>query len=99
MKNFIELWRNISLEVEKETGIFVTVRVNMGKVVYQTEKGCPDDGEDVLILQGTRNPFHTTESTKWREAVINIVEEIKIKMKQVTVQIIFQPIELVYIKS
>lgn len=99
LKNFVELWRSVSLEVEKKSGIFVTVRVNTGKVVYQTEKGCPEGGEDVLILQGTRNPYHTADSEKWREAVLTIVEEVKAELKQTTVQLIFQPIDLVFMKS
>lgn len=96
---FINVWREAALNIEKELGIFVTVRLNTGRVVYQTEKGCPINGEDVLILQGTRNPYYNTDPNKWRHAVISAVEKIKSKFGQVTIQVIFQPIELTYMKS
>ena len=99
LEYFAKLWSGIALKVEKELGIFVPVRANSGKVIYQAEKGCPEGGEDVLILQGTRNPYHTADSGKWREAVVTIVEEVKAELKQTTVQVIFQSIDLVFMKS
>lgn len=99
IKRFVDTWQELASAFEKEHGVYVTTRFSLGKVVYSKEKGCPDSGEDILILQGTRNPYHSADSATWRQGVLSIIEEIQKRFEQVTVQVLFQPIELVYLKD
>ena len=69
------------------------------KTVYSTQKGCPSGGEDTFIITGVRNPYYQADKLKWKEIVINVSNELRKELKQVTAYLIFQEVEFHYLRN
>ena len=92
-KKYIE----IAERIYSTTGIFISAVVSTSKCLYHTEWGCPQNGEDTYTFQGIRNPSFCKDDSKWREAVLLIVTELKKEFKQSTVTIEFSEKDIEYL--
>jgi hypothetical protein len=93
----IKKWREIAYHVEQQAGFFVSAQIHQGKAIYEIERGCPQEGEDIFIIQGIRNPHKITDAEQWRKAVITICQKLKTHFNQKTAYLTFDITSFVYV--
>ena len=91
------VWQEVMEQVAAETDIYVPAIVTSSLAVYSQQHGYPEGGEQVVHFSGTRNPEYCKESDAWKDAVVAIATEMKTRLKQVTSQIDFDEVEMVYL--
>lgn len=92
-----ELWKEIAKKQMNLSGLYISAVINPSKTIYNTEWGCPKGGEDTFTITGEANPEFTPDINKWIEVVGECTRELKKQLKQSTVTIEFQDIQLAYL--
>lgn len=68
-------------------------------VVYHTDRGCPEWGEKIAEISGTRNPEFMKEVEKYKQSVLDVLSLCQEELDQTTSQVEFNDdIEFVYLK-
>ena len=96
INRFNDLYYQISEEVLKESGTFVTAIISKSKVVYP---GSPRRGEKVYFIKGTRNPEFTSDKEKYRKAVNEVARILAILLQQTTYSITWTNCNYNYFKK
>lgn len=96
-KNIEQIYSSIAKKVYEETDIYISAVITKSKMIYNTEWGCPSDGEVVYTISGTRNPEFTKSKYLYKMAVYMIAEELTKILKQSTCTVTFQCVKLAYI--
>ena len=97
-KEFTEKYRTIALEVEEETGIYISCVFYNSRTVYKTEWGCPEEGELTYTLSGSCNR-EFSEPDKYCKALKLLAGKLKAGFEQSTVLLEMVPMEEVYYKG
>ena len=97
-KEFTQKYRSIALEVEEETGIYISCTFYNSRTVYKTEWGCPEDGEFTYTLTGSCNR-EFSDPEKYGNALKLLAEKLKKSFVQSTILLEMVPMEDVYYKS
>lgn len=92
------IWQEKARKIFEETGIYISCVVSASKTVYNTEWGCPVGGEDTVTITTTANPEFVKDMESWEKAVIEVTKLMKQELKQSTVTIEFETVELLYLK-
>lgn len=98
-KRFVEIVRSVCCEVENSTGIYVSLSVRKNIVIYKKEWGCPDNGEEVYVLNAVYNPFYRDDKQKWIRSCLDIQKLLQKRFNQSTVTSVFRKVSVVYSKT
>lgn len=90
IENIGKLFQELQLEVQKETGIYVsTVVKGPNRTVYNTEWGCPAGGEITYNISSVANPEFTPNEDEWKKASLLLMHKARTALKQTTVSVEF----------
>lgn len=86
-------------EIEKRTGIYISIETNITRVHYKNEWGCPNEvtGERCVCIQALRNPKFMNNSVIWKNACIELMKLIKDEWKQSTISVQFFNTDMFYL--
>lgn len=86
-------------ESNKNNYFYISFVVYPCKVFYNKEWGCPDNGENCVILESTANPKFINDFNIWKSCCRKVLCDLKDEFKQSTLSVIFQEAEFEYIES
>lgn len=92
------IWQEIAKREFELNNIYVSAVIKPSKTVYHEEWGCPQKGEETIVLTGVANPEFVDDIEKWKGTVIKLAKELKNQLKQNTLTCEFTEIELHYFK-
>lgn len=78
------------------SGVRASAVVQPGWAIYSNEHGCPVGGEPIVAIWGTRNPAFSPSESAWEESVLRIAGALKARFSQVTCQVEFSDVRMVY---
>jgi hypothetical protein len=102
------VWQEEADKVFAEDGIYVGAVAQFSKTLYAIAWGCPDGGEDTVVLTGLLNPHFLPDSDKgvlgvydqaerkWQEAVRKVTKAVATELEQTTAYLSFQKIDFWY---
>ena len=96
IERFNALYYQIAQKVYDESGVFVTALTYKSRVLYP---GCPERGERVYIIQGSRNEKFTPEPQKYQDAVNLLAMTLASELKQETYSIAWSNTKYSYFKK
>ncbi|MCS4466843.1 hypothetical protein JTS99_12575 [Clostridium botulinum] len=73
------IWQKIAKEEFEKSNIYVSAVIKPSKTVYNQEWGCPENGEETVVLTGVANEEFVDDIEKWKDTVIKLAKELKIK--------------------
>lgn len=92
-----KVWQEKAKEVFNKSQVYISAIISPSNAIYHTDWGCPVGGEIITSITGECNPeFVNVE--KYKENVLDVLNLVKDELKQSTVQITFQEVELFYLK-
>ena len=78
------VYQEIAEELYQETNIYISASIFPAHTLYRTEWGCPDGGEETVVLMGCCNPAFA--HPKGYEAVLRkLAERLKKRFHQRTI--------------
>lgn len=89
---------NISQQYFNEHNIYVTFSIIDSRTFYSNQWGCPNDGEETIIITGVANPSFVSLE-EWKNAVIEFTKEMKKELRQSTCTLEFIGCELIYFNN
>lgn len=95
LHKFNSLYHEIAKKVWEEDGTFVTALIKKARVVYP---GCLR-GEEVYIIEGTRNSEFTPDKAKYKNAVNRVSRILATILKQTTYSITWSTVHYNYFKK
>lgn len=97
MIELTEILKNISVEIEKETTIYISGVLTPVNVLYKTEWGCPVGGEKCYKFESTCNPAFVDSQEIWESSFLQFSQKVKKTFKQSTVTVEFVDVNLQYL--
>lgn len=91
------IYQTIALRVYEKTNVYVSATLAESRTLYATSWGCPLGGESTVTFSGSHNPAFA-EVEAYRNALDEIVRELKEYFKQTTALLEVTPCEIVYYK-
>ena len=88
-------WNELATKVSCGVLPYVQATCVIAKHVYSTACGCPDGGEDVVIVTGVRQI--AVDQSQWKNAVLTIASLLRKRLGQDAAYIEFDDIDLVVI--
>ena len=95
IEKFNSLYYEIAQKVWKEDGTFVTAVIKKSRAVYPD---CPR-GEEVYVIEGTRNEYFTQEPQKYKNAVNRVARILASELEQTTYSITWSATHYNYFKK
>lgn len=92
----LKIWQEIAQEEFETSGIYVTAVIRKSKTIYSKEWGCPEGGEDTIIISGTANPKFIKDLGVWKEKVLYLAAKFKEQFEQESITCEFTRSELYY---
>lgn len=96
IEKFNVLYYKVAEKVFKEDGVFVTALTNKSRVLYPD---CPEGGEKVYVIEGSRNSYFTKEPKKYRDAVNRLARILASELEQETYSITWNNANYSYFKK
>lgn len=93
-----EIWQKIAKEEFEKNNIYISAVIKSSKTIYNEEWGCPQKGEETVVLTGVANKEFVYDVEKWKDTVIKLAKELKKQLKQSTLTCEFIETELYYFK-
>lgn len=93
-----EIWQKIAKEEFEKNNIYISAVIKPSKTIYNEEWGCPQKGEETVVLTGVANKEFVYDVEKWKDTVIKLAKELKKQLKQSTLTCEFIETELYYFK-
>ena len=97
-KAFGEKLQEVQKGVYDETGLYISVVWRPAMVSYHTEWGCPNGGEKVYQITGTRNPEFCQDENVYHKVTELFAKRLMDKFRQSTVTLEWQEVDLIYLK-
>ncbi len=92
------LYQKTAREVFEESGTYISAVCHESRVLYHTEWGCPEGGEYAYTFSGSCNPVFS-EKTAYLEALQQVAQGLRKKLKQATLLLEIVPAHLEYLKD
>lgn len=96
IEKFNSLYYQIAQKVFEENGVFVTAFTYKSRVLYPD---CPEGGEKVYIIEGSRNSYFTKDKVKYKNAVNRLARILVSELEQTTYSIVWQDVKYSYFKK
>ena len=87
------VWQEAAQKEANRSGIFISAVLVEGRVIYASEKGCPETGEFIVQATGVQNPKFYKYESGWKDSVKQVVRDVKAALKQTRVTLFFQAVE------
>lgn len=94
--DFVKLLDEVALNVESDSGLYISFNVLPSITVYKQEWGCPEGGEKTYTLSAIRNPKFNEDSILWKTCCIRILKDLATKLNQSTVTGEFSEVDILY---
>ncbi len=98
-EDMIAQWQRFAEDYANSTGVYVTAHMVPSVVLYPMGSGCPNGGEVIAVIRGTRNPHKCGDFSQWRANVLTIVAGMKSYFRQTTAQVEFTQVDFYYFKD
>lgn len=85
--NINKAWMKYAKEFYEKTQIYVSAISVNGKALYNSDWGCPPEGERTITFNCTANRFFIDDLYTYEEGVLYIAEKLKEEFKQHTITI------------
>lgn len=95
---FCRTYQLCAEEVYGETGVYISANVSPCRSLYRAEWGCPEGGEPVYMLYGTRNPLFC-ERDAFFVALRRLVQMLKAQLRQSTAYLEYWPTQFEYFRE
>lgn len=96
INRFNDLYHQVAEKVFEEENVYVTAIINKVRVIYP---GCPEGGERVYSIRGTRNSFFTKSIEEYKNAVIRVARILATELNQETYSISWSKVNYTYCKK
>ena len=96
IERFNNLYYKIAQEVYDKSGVFVTALTYKSRVLYPD---CPEGGERVYVIQGSRNSYFTPDKAKYKNAVVKLARILASELRQETYSITWSNSSYSYFKK
>ena len=96
IEKFNSLYYQIAQKVFEENGVFVTAFTYKSRVLYPD---CPEGGEKVYIIEGSRNSYFTKDKVKYKNAVNRVSRILASELNQTTFSITWNDVHYNYFKK
>ena len=96
IERFNALYYQIAQKVYDESGVFVTALTYKSRVLYPD---CPEGGEKVYIIEGSRNEKFTPDKAKYKNAVNRVARILASELGQQTFSISWNNIKYSYFEK
>ena len=96
IESFNALYYKIAQEVYDKSGVFVTALTYKSRVLYPD---CPEGGERVYVIQGSRNSYFTPDKAKYKNAVVKLARILASELRQETYSITWSNSSYSYFKK
>jgi hypothetical protein len=97
LTDFAESLISAAVNVQAETGVYVSATVAPVRTTYSHDWGCPQGGERCYEIKGTLNP-QFGEPEAYKNAVLKLCKKLKEQYKQSTLSVVFTESELEYLQ-
>ncbi len=86
-------------KIFEATWVYISASIKDANAVYHTDRGCPEWGEKIAEVNGTRNPEFMKDVEKYKQAVLDVLSLCQEELDQTTAQVEFSDdVEFVYLK-
>ena len=96
IESFNALYYKIAQEVYYKSGVFVTALTYKSRVLYPD---CPEGGERVYVIQGSRNSYFTPDKAKYKNAEVKLARILASELRQETYSITWSNSSYSYFKK
>lgn len=96
IEKFNSLYYQIAQKVFEENGVFVTAFTYKSRVLYPD---CPEGGEKVYVIEGSRNSYFTKDKVKYKNAVNRLARILATELEQMTYSITWNNVKYSYFKK
>ena len=96
IEKFNSLYYQIAQKVLEENGVFVTALTYKSRVLYPD---CPEGGEKVYVIEGSRNSYFTKDKAKYKNAVNRLARILATELEQTTYSITWNDVHYNYFKK
>ena len=96
---FGEKLQDVQASVYKDTGSYISVVWRPAMVSYHIEWGCPNGGEKVYQITGTRNPEFAQDANVYRKVTELFAKRLMDEFCQSTLTLEWQEVDLTYLKK
>jgi hypothetical protein len=97
MRAVIPTWYRLMTVEGDRSGVYPSAVFHSGVAVYRNEAN--GHGEPIAVAIGTCNPKYAPDFDVWRLSVLRVVGELKRILKQVTCQLAFSEVRMVYFEE
>ncbi len=94
-----KIWQDNAKKIFDLSGIYISASVKEARAVYHTDRWCPEWGEEIAEISGTRNPEFMQDTEKYKQMVLNVLSLCQKQLNQTTAQVEFNDIEFIYLKE
>jgi len=95
LDDFVKIYMDIAIEIFEETGTYISAVVTPSRTIYNSDWGCPQEGEFSYTISGFCNPEFSTEE-EFRMALNAMICKLKERLNQCTALLEILPTELIY---
>lgn len=100
LENISKIWQKKAKDIFEQTNIYISAVITLSKVVYHREWGCPDTGEDVIVITSSANPEFIKDIDLWKEVSIKILKDMQKELKQSRVSVnFFEVNDFIYLQE
>lgn len=92
-----EVVKSLAAGLMKESGIYISGSLQPTRVLYASEWGCPEGGEQCYEFVATANPAFVADMATWQDAFVALAKAVKTSFKQSTVMIDFVEAQCLYL--
>lgn len=90
----IDAWDRVSQDPPR----YIPAIMTSAKCIYRKEWGCPGGGEDVVIVEGDRNPEFSPVDLDWATNVASQCRRVREELKQNTATLTFFESDFLYLR-
>lgn len=90
-----KIYQEIAEEVYQETKIYISASIQSAHTLYRKEWGCPEGGEETVLLMGGCNPAFAHPKA-YEEVLKKLVKRLKQRFHQKTVMLEIMPANAIY---
>lgn len=90
----IDAWDRVSVDPPH----YIPAVMSLAKVVYRKEWGCPEGGEDVVVIKGSRNQAFAPDDFDWSVDVMAQCMRLREELRQTTATLTFSEADFYYLK-
>ncbi|KGM98510.1 hypothetical protein IRP63_03255 [Clostridium botulinum] len=93
------LWQKIAKREFEKSNIYVSAVMKASKIIYNEAWGCPEGGEETIVITGVANREFINDLEVWKNIILKLAQQLKNELQQVTLTCEFSEVEMFYFKD